>query len=86
VTQAYTDIINWVFASNKYDLAAKNEFAGISDSWLIAYAKAFGAILVTNENKTKRTSKIPIPAVCRHFDVGYINTFKMLRRLSIKLT
>lgn len=86
VTEAYTVIINWAFTNSAYPQAAKDEFAGISDSWLIAYAKANNAILVTNENKLKRTSKIPIPAICVHFGVEYINTFEMLRRLNVRLS
>ncbi len=86
ITKAYTDVINWVFGNPKYDPAAKKDFAGISDSWLIAYAKACDTVLVTNENKLHRTSIIPIPAVCKHFGVKYINTFEMLRRLKIKLS
>lgn len=86
VTKAYEQMINWVFNNPKYPIAAKSNFASISDSWLIAYAMAFNAILVTNENKLHRTSIIPIPAVCKHFGVSYINTFEMLRRLKIKLS
>ncbi|MDP2173920.1 MAG: DUF4411 family protein, partial [Candidatus Cloacimonadaceae bacterium] len=72
--------------SRTYPRAAKDKIADISDSWLIAYAKASEAILVTNENKKNRTSIIPIPAVCRQFGVEYMNTFEMLRRLNIKLS
>lgn len=86
VTNAYSEIINWVFTQDKYTLSAQNAFASISDSWLIAYAKAHDATVVTNENKTKRTSMIPIPAICKTFDIEYINTFALLRRLGIKLT
>jgi uncharacterized protein YozE (UPF0346 family) len=85
VTEIYADMINWVFTNSSFPLAAKNEFADISDSWLIAYAKAKNAVLATNENKIKRTSKVPIPAICRQFGVEYINTFEMLRQLNIKL-
>jgi len=85
VTEAYADIMNWVFANRDYPRAAKDKFADISDSWLIAYTKAMNAILVTNENKLKRTSIIPIPAVCRQFGVECLNTFEMLRRLRIIL-
>lgn len=85
VTDAYTDIINWVYANNSYTESAKEEFARVSDSWLIAFAKANNAVLVTNENKTKKISKIPIPAICKQFNVEYINTFEMLRRLGIHL-
>jgi hypothetical protein len=85
VITAYSVIINWVF-TRYYSIAACNEFAAISDSWLIAYAKAKNATVVTLENSLTKTSKVPIPAVCHHFGIPYINTFEMLRRIEITLT
>jgi len=86
VITAYSGIINWVVTSGLYLPAACFEFAAISDSWLIAYAKAKNATVVTLENSLTKMSKVPIPAVCHHFGIQYINTFEMLRQLGITLS
>ena len=86
VIQAYSKIIDWVFDNKVYKMAAKDEFAGIPDSWLLAYLLANNAILVTNENKLNVTSKVPIPIVCKQFGVKYMNTFDLLRALQVKLS
>ncbi len=81
---AYTDIVNWVAQSDSYSDAAKQEFADVADGWLIAYARAKEACLVTHENE-KRKGKVPIPDVCNQFGVEYINTYEMMRRIGITL-
>lgn len=86
VVSAYTDIVNWVHANPIYPYSSKYEFMNISDIWVIAYAKAIKATLVTGENKIKTISKIPIPAVCKQFNVEFIDTFDMLRRLEVTLS
>ena len=67
-------------------MAAKDEFASIPDSWILAYSLANNAVLVTNENKLNVTSKVPIPIVCKHFGIEYKNTFDLLRTLQVKLS
>lgn len=58
----------------------------VADSWLIAMAKAYQYTIVTHEEyKSDIKRKIPIPNVCRAFDIPYINTFEMLRRLGVRL-
>ena len=72
----------WVQAQAQFSTAAKAEFAGKADGWLIAYAKAFGYTVVTLEvANPKIQRKVPIPNVCDAFGVGYIATFDMLRAL-----
>jgi hypothetical protein len=87
VLQEYGKIINWVHNSNNYKPAVVNEFADLTnaDCWLIAYAKAYDKTLVTDEIYSNTKKKIPIPNVCKEFDVHYVNTFQMLRNLGIKL-
>lgn len=85
VFKAYSEIITWAM-SQEYNDPAKSEFATVADSWLIACAKARNYTIVTHEvydNHIRR--KIPIPNVCRAFEIPYIDTFEMLRRLHIKL-
>lgn len=83
VIAAYGDIINWAY--NNYKQSAVAEFADVADSWLLAYAFANKATLVTNESKQGKTAKITIPDVCLQFGISYINVFDMLRELSIEL-
>ena len=86
VISSYRDIINWAVSQTQYTDAAKAEFASIADSWLIAAAKTYNCILVTHElydANIKR--KIPIPNVCRNFNIPYMNTFEMLRSLNATL-
>lgn len=86
VFEAYRDIIDWSVGQAQFLDHAKTEFAGVADSWLIAYAKANNCIVVTFEqyNRDKR-NKILIPNVCRAFGIGYMNTFEMLRKLNANL-
>jgi hypothetical protein len=88
VLESYRTIIKSVSSKTQYSIEAKEEFADDenADAWLIAYAKTHKSIIVTHENfdpKIKR--KVPIPNVCREFDIEYIDTFEMLRKLNIKL-
>lgn len=82
----YRQIINWSINNHQFTDAAKAEFASVADSWLIAFAKAFDYVLVTQEvSEPKIKRKIPIPNVCQEFGVRYINTYGMLRRLNVNL-
>jgi hypothetical protein len=82
---AYSEIMEWAINQSQYNKSAKSEFASVADSWLLAYAKAFNSTIVTHEEyKPEIKRKIPIPNVCRAFDIPYINTFEMLRRLNIR--
>ena len=79
----------WSIAHQQFNVGAKNEFAseGKADPWLIAHAIVTGRVVVTEEvfnHDIKR--KIPIPNVCKEFDVSYMNTFQMLHELEIKLS
>ncbi|MGB9780655.1 DUF4411 family protein [Caldanaerobacter sp.] len=85
VISIYENVIKWVQAQNQFSDKAKYDFAGGADGWLIAYAKAKGCVVVTHEEfKSDIKRKVPIPNVCRAFNVPYINTFEMLRSLGIK--
>ena len=86
VFKTYRDIIQWAIDQTQFTVPAKNEFASVADSWLIACAKTRNYTIVTHEVYNEQIKrKIPIPNVCRAFDIPYINTFEMLRRLGIKL-
>ena len=49
VVTAHREIMNWVQDQKNYLPIAKSGFASKADSWLIAYAKAVGGTVVTNE-------------------------------------
>lgn len=89
VIQWFGEIVNWAQAQPQFFDYAKEEFAAEeeADGWLPAYAKSIpNGIVVTLERfdpVAKR--KVPLPNVCRAFDVETITPFEMLRRLEVKL-
>ncbi|HUO06618.1 MAG TPA: DUF4411 family protein [Candidatus Binataceae bacterium] len=88
ILQAYRQIMRWAQAQSQYSNGAKAEFADErnADAWLIAYAQARGAVVVTHEvPDSKIKKKIPIPNVCKAFSVPFIDSFAMLRALGVKL-
>ena len=87
VIQCYGDIMKWVNAQPQFSHAAKADFARGADGWLVALARAKRRVVVTHEvlNLDVRR-KIPIPNVCQAFDVPYVNTFEMMRRLGVRWT
>ncbi|MDD3536529.1 MAG: DUF4411 family protein [Candidatus Cloacimonetes bacterium] len=85
ISEAYAKIIDWVSTTKHYPRAAIDEFASVCDSWLCAYALANNCVLVTNENKIAKTSKVSIPDLCLKFGIEYINVFEFMRELGIKL-
>jgi len=87
VIEAYRAIIAWVQSSNQYSDAAKRQFAEGADGWLVAYAKQNGCKVVTQETLNQNIrNRIPIPNVCQAFGVSFVDTFRMLRDLEVKLS
>ena len=85
VIQSFSDIMTWVQAQSQFSEAAKADFANGADGWLVAYAKVRGCVVVTHEvlaPDAKR--KVPIPNVCQAFNVPFLDTFEMLRRLGVR--
>jgi len=86
VIQAYGQIMAWVQTQNQFSDAAKADFASGADGWLVAYARAKGCVVVTQEGLNPAIKrKVPIPNVCQAFDMPYLDTFEMLRRLGVRL-
>lgn len=78
---------SWVFGQSQFFPQAKADFAAKADAWLIAYAKAKGLVLVTHEEFAADARKrVPMPNVCRAFQVEHVNTFDALRELGVKFT
>lgn len=85
VTDAYREVMRWVYANDQFAIQAKNEFSQGADGWLVAYARAHDVMLVTLERYAPEArSKVPLPNVCRQFGVPCIDTFEMLRRLGAR--
>ena len=86
VVAAFSEMQTWVQGNDQFRDTAKDEFARVADGWLAAYAKVNRVIVVTQEvfdpNVRKR---VPLPNVCKQFDVNYRNTFEMLRDLGVRL-
>jgi len=83
VINAYKIIIRWVQNQSRFTDTAKSEFANNPDAWVIAYAKATDATVVTHEQPAARAKKIKIPDVCKAIGVQSINTFDMLKKLEV---
>ena len=84
---AYTDIINWAQHAGRFSDAAKADFAGAADPWLVAYAMVRACVIVTHEQPAPDARRrIPLPDVCLAFSVGFTNTFDMLRELGVRFS
>ena len=80
----YGDIIQWVQSQERFNDAAKSEFSRGIDAWIIAYAKANNAIVVTQEASAPKSRKdVKIPDVCNHFNIKCKSTFDMLKKLGV---
>lgn len=85
VVDTFREMVDWVQQNQQFTDAAKSEFADAADGWIAAYACVHQATVVTLETydaDIKR--KVKLPNVCRQFNIDYINTFDLLRRLGIK--
>lgn len=86
VLAAYKSIMIWASQQNQFTDAARAEFASGADAWVVAYAKARGCVVVTQERFDPNVKKkIPIPNVCRAVNVDYMDTFQLLRTLGVRL-
>jgi hypothetical protein len=88
VLAAYADAMSWVMSQNFTD-AAKAQFAdeNEADAWVIAFAKAAGAVVVTHEKPIKDIRRrVPIPNVCNALKIPYIDTFDLLRKLGAQFS
>ena len=85
VTDAYREVMRWVYANNQFYTQAKNEFSRGADGWVAAYARAHNAIVVTLETyRPNVQSRVPLPNVCDQFGVPCVDTFEMLRELGVR--
>ena len=86
VLAAFGKIMTWVQSQNQFIEAAKAQFAGCADGWLVAYASVHGLVVVTHEKySADARNRVKIPNVCKAFSVAYVDTWTMLRGLGAKL-
>jgi len=86
VIQNYSQMLAWVMAQPQFLDPAKDEFQQVADGWVAAFAKANSRVVVTLEQfDPVIRKKVPLPNVCRAFDVETITPFEMLRRLNVQL-
>jgi hypothetical protein len=84
VAAKYAELMAWANAAD-FTAAAKAEFAGVADGWLVAYAAVHDLVIVTHESlEPDRKSRVKIPNACQQFRVEWANTFWMLRELEVK--
>ena len=87
VMSEYSKVSGWAISkSNHYNTNALNEFldAEEADAFLVAYALADlnKRIIVTQEvSDPNRKNKIKIPEACKAFQVKFVNTIDMFRKL-----
>ena len=81
----YSQMMGWVKGNSQFTEAAGDEFGRVADGWLAAYAKANRAVVVTQEVDDPNSRKrVPLPNLCRMFDVTPIDTFGMLKELDAR--
>ena len=83
VLRAYREINQWVQEQVRFSDFEKSKFADDVDAWVIAYAKANSATVVTHERSRPESTKIKIPDVCDCFQIGWTDTFDMLQKLKV---
>lgn len=87
VVDAFKQMQRWSQGKAQFSAEAKEKFAEVADGWVVAFAKAHSAVVVTQEVfRADVKKRIPIPNVCLEFSVDCIDTFEMLRRLGGKFT
>jgi hypothetical protein len=76
---ALRTVAQWVNSQPNYSPAAKNEFLGKADYYLVAQARAGGHVVVTRERAENSKHTVKIPNVCIGVGVTFMTPFEMLR-------
>ena len=84
VSAEFAKLATWVRAEFKSN--ALHGFLRAADGWVVAYARAYNATVVTEESyKRNYRRKVQIPNLCEEFGVKWTNTYGMLRGLSVRM-
>jgi Domain of unknown function (DUF4411) len=84
VLKNYIELVQHAQAQTQYNQAAKDRFMedDNADTWILAYARTNNCVIVTHEVADSNIKRnIPIPNICKDFDIKYCDTFEMLRAL-----
>ena len=82
--QAYSEIMTALNRSNRYQEPALHLYADSADSWIVAYAKAHSAVIVTLEKPAPdRKSKVKIPDVASTCSIRCIDHNQYFRHPDI---
>lgn len=85
VIPRYGEAMAWVNAQPHFFAHAVAEAASSADTWLAAFAKAKGQVLVTFETFDPNSRrKVKLPNICRALGVEVITPFAMLRELQVR--
>ena len=79
-------VTGWTMSNGVYSPAAKNEFASVADSWLVAEAISQSSIVITHETPDPRcVRRVKIPDVCNAVGVQYCDLNDAFRELHITI-
>lgn len=83
---ALSAVSQWATMNNVYTQAAKNEFASVADSWLIAEALSLSVTVITHETPDPSCKKrVKIPDVCNAVGVKFCNLNTAFRCLGVTI-
>lgn len=83
--ELYEQVIGWVKDSGRYTRRAADDFARGADGWLVSLGRVKGMAVVTNEAFNPESRKhVPIPNICREFDVECVTATAMFKRLGAR--
>lgn len=83
---ALSAVSQWTTMNNVYTQAAKNEFASVADSWLIAEALSLSVTVITHETPDPSCKKrVKIPDVCNAVGVKFCNLNTAFRSLGVTI-
>ena len=85
IIEVFTEMRSWVKENCQFRPAAESEFANAADGWIAAYASVHNGIVITHEVFRKNVKRrVPLPNVCKEFNIDYQNPFEMLRELEVR--
>lgn len=83
--ELYEQVIGWVTDSGRYTQGAADDFARGADGWLVSLGRVKGMAVVTNEAFNAESRKhVPIPNVCRKFDVECVTATAMFEKFDAR--
>ena len=86
IVSEYAKVVKWAMSKkNHYTQAALAEFMDDrnADAWLVSYALRHPDLIIITQEKSepKIKRKIKIPEACAPFNLKYLNTVGMFRKL-----